>query len=189
MPSGARRRDVHLRFGSTMSAVTLEPRERSWPDPDLSLQQSVIEYFDFVRTTAVNKVAGLSDDQARTTPLATSPLMSPLGLVKHLTAVLRQHVVIHAGGRALPSLWRGDDHGFEFRIGPHDTITAVVDAYDAETDLAKEILSSLDWNGVVEVYGRPVRTGRFVTDVLQECARHLGHLDVVRELIDGSTGE
>jgi hypothetical protein len=47
----------------------------------------------------------------------------------------------------------------------------------------------VDWDSFVEVYGRQVRVARLVVDVLQESARHLGHLDIVRELIDGTTGE
>lgn len=35
----------------------------------------------------------------------------------------------------------------------------------------------------------PVRAERLLTDVLQESARQLGHLDVLRELIDGTKGE
>jgi hypothetical protein len=169
--------------------VQLTARDRQWPARDLSLRESVIEYFDFIRNTAVNKLSGLTEEQARATPLRTSPVMSCLGLVKHLTAVLRQHVVIHAGGRDLPSLWDPDDPDHEFRIGTSETVASVVNAYDAETELARQILSSLDWDGTIEVYGQPIRVGRFVADVLQESARHLGHLDIVRELVDGSTGE
>lgn len=62
-------------------------RDRPWPDTDLTLAQSVIGYFEFIHTTAVNKLDGLDEQQARATPLATSPVMNPLGLIKHLTAV------------------------------------------------------------------------------------------------------
>ena len=102
--------------------MSLEPRERAWPDRDLSLQQSVIQYFDF-------------------------------------------------------------------RLGAEDTIASVVRAYDVDTELALGVLDSLDWSAVIEVYGRQVRLGRFVADVLQESARHLEHLDILRELIDGTRGE
>jgi len=37
-------------------------------------------------------------------------------------------------------------------------------------------------------YGRANSVGRVLVDVLQELARHCGHLDITREWIDGSTG-
>ncbi|GAA1692707.1 DinB family protein [Kribbella yunnanensis] len=164
-------------------------RDRPWPDDDLTLQESVVGYFQFVHTTVVNKLDGLTEEQARATPLPTSPVMNPLGLVKHLTAVQRQHIQRTIGGQDLPSLWRSDDHDYEFRIGPDETVETVIAAYDAEWALSQQTLAKVDWSAFVTGYHGPVRIERFVADVLQESARHLGHLDIVRELIDGATGE
>lgn len=164
-------------------------RDRPWPAEDSTLVQSVVGYFQFVHTTAVNKLDGLDEQQARATPLATSPVMSPLGLIKHLTAVQRQHIQRTIGGKDLPSLWRSDDHDFEFRIGADETIASVVAAYDAEWELSRQTLSEVEWSGFVQGYRGPIRVERLLADVLQESARHLGHLDVVRELIDGAKGE
>jgi hypothetical protein len=125
-------------------------RDRPWPDDDLTLPRSVIGFFEFVHTTVVNKLHGLDEQQARATPLATSPVMNPLGLVKHLTAVQRQHIQRTIGGQDLPSLWRSEDHDYEFRIGPDETIASVVAAYDSEWELSQETLRSVDWDGSVE---------------------------------------
>jgi len=164
-------------------------RDRPWPVEDLDLREAVVGYFQFVHTTAVNKLDGLSEEQARATPLPTSPVMNPLGLIKHLTAVQRQHIQRTIGGKDLPSLWRSDDHDFEFRIGPDETIASVVAAYDAEWELSQETLREVDWSSFVPGYRGPIRVERLLADVLQESARHLGHLDIVRELIDGDRGE
>ncbi|TCN38379.1 uncharacterized protein DUF664 [Kribbella orskensis] len=163
-------------------------RDRPWPDPLSTLAESVVGFLQFVHTTAVNKVDGLDEAQARATPLESSPLMSPLGLIKHLTAVQRQHLQRTVGGQDLPSLWRSDDHDYEFRIGPDETIASVIAAYDEEWERSQRTLREADWSAVVQSY-RPVRVERLLTDVLQESARHLGHLDIVRELIDGAKGE
>ena len=163
-------------------------RDRPWPDPLSTLAESVVGFLQFVHTTAVNKVDGLDEAQARATPLESSPVMSPLGLIKHLTAVQRQHVQRTVGGQDLPSLWRSDDHDYEFRIGPDETIASVVAAYDKEWERSQQTLREADWSAVVQSY-RPVRVERLLTDVLQESARHLGHLDILRELIDGTKGE
>ena len=88
------------------------------------------------------------------------------------------------------SLWRSDDHDhdYEFRIGPDETIASVIAAYNEEWECSERTLREADWSAVVQSY-RPVRVERLRTDVLQESARHLGHLDLVRELIDGAKGE
>lgn len=164
-------------------------RERAWPGDDSTLAESVVGYFEFVHTTVVNKLEGLDEQQARATPIGSSPVMSPLGLVKHLTAVQRQHIQRTVGGKDLPSLWRSDDHDFEFRIGADETIASVLAAYDAEWELSQQTMREVDWSGYVEGNRGPIRVERLLADVLQESARHLGHLDIVRELIDGATGE
>ena len=165
------------------------PRSREWPDREATLAESAIAFLDFVRVTSINKLAGLTEEQARATPLPSSPAMSPLGLIKHLTAVQRQHIQIHIGGSDLPSLWRADDHDYEFRIGAHETIDSVVAAFDDEWERSRTTLSGVDIEARIVAYGQLNRVGRLLVDVLQESARHLGHLDIVRELIDGATGE
>lgn len=100
-----------------------------------------------------------------------------------------QHIQRTIGGQDLPSLWRSDDHDHEFRIGPAETIASVVAAYDAEWERSQQTLREVDWSGSIEGYRGPIRIERLLLDVLQESARHLGHLDVVRELIDGARGE
>ena len=164
-------------------------RDRPFPEKDLPLDESVLGFLQFVHTTAVNKLQGLTEEQARATPLATSPVMSPLGLVKHLTAVQREHIQRRMGSQELPSLWRSDDHDYEFRLGPDDTIASVVAAYDEEWARTQETLREAVWSAVVDDYSNPVRGDRLLVDVLQESARHLGHLDILRELIDGAKGE
>jgi hypothetical protein len=165
------------------------PLPRAWPDDGASLGESVVAFLEFLEVTAVNKLNGLSEQQARATPLATSPVMSLLGLLKHLTAVHRQHIQIHIGGRDLPVLWRSDDHDFEFRLDPDETIESVVTGFREECERSRLTLAGLDLETPIVAYGRPTRAGRLVVDVLQECARHLGHVDVIRELIDGERGE
>jgi len=165
------------------------PRERPWPDADLGTEDAVLGFLEFLHTTAVNKLAGLTEEQARHSPLPTSPSVSPLGIVKHLTAVQRQHVQIHIGRADLPMLWNHDDTTADFRIGPDETVADVVAAFDTEWGTSRATLAGADWSGTTDVYGRPVVIGRLVVDVLQETARHVGQLDVLRELVDGATGE
>jgi hypothetical protein len=167
----------------------MEPRDRPFPDRDLTASEALPAFLDFLLLTAVNKVAGLDEEQARRTLLPSSPTMTLLGVLKHLTAVLRQHVLIHIGGSELPSLFRAGDPSFEFRLGPGDTIATVIAAFDDEWHGARAVLDTADLDAAISVYGQPSVAGRLLVDVVQETARHVGHLDLLRELIDGSTGE
>jgi len=148
-----------------------------------------VAFLGFLHVTCVNKLDGLSEQQARATPLATSPAVSALGVIKHLTSVQRQHIQHSIGGCELPSLWAEGDDEHEWRVRVGETISSVIADFDAEWVRSQETMAEADWDAEVLVHGSGVRVGRLLVDVLQEQARHVGHLDVVRELIDGSVGE
>ncbi|WP_086828619.1 DinB family protein [Allokutzneria sp. NRRL B-24872] len=164
---------------------------RSWPtelaEDELRLQW---EFLGFLRATAVNKVVGVAPELAAATPWPTSPLMSLLGVVKHLTAVERFWMSRVGGGLDVPLLWDSEDECAEFRLSPADTPEAVLSAYQAEWVRSEEALAGLgpDDLALREVGGD--RTVRWVlAHVVQETARHVGHLDVLREFADGLVGE
>jgi hypothetical protein len=167
----------------------LETRPRNWPDDDAPVFDVVVAFLGSIHTTAVNKLVGLTEAQARETPLPTSPAMSVLGLVKHLTAVQREHIQRRIGRANLPSLWRSEDTTFEFWIGPDETIASVVEAFDDEWERTKMTLTRVDPDSFLMEQGPAKRVGRVVVDVVQESARHLGHIDILREMLDGATGE
>jgi hypothetical protein len=167
----------------------VEPRDRPFPDGGLTTSDALPAFLDFLLLTAVNKVAGLDDERARRAVVPTSPTMTLLGVLAHLTAVLRQHIQIHIGGADLPSLFREGDPSFEFRLGVDDTVDRVVAAFDEEWERSGRTLAGVDLDSFITVYGEPSRAGRLLVDVVQETARHVGHMDLLRELIDGSVGE
>ena len=65
----------------------------------------------------------------------------------------------------------------------------MVAAFESEWRQSRTTLASLDLDSMIVADGEPVRAIRLVVDVLQESARHLGHIDILRELIDGVRGE
>ncbi len=147
----------------------------------------LLDFLQFLRATAVNKLAGLSPSQAAARPLPASPRMSALGVLKHLTAVERWWLSIEAGGADLPSLWVGSPDP-SWDIGPEDTPAAVAAAYKAEWARAEKALRGLTPDD--RTRRRSEFTVRWVlAHVVQETARHVGHLDVLRELADGEVGE
>ncbi|WP_026421136.1 DinB family protein [Actinokineospora inagensis] len=163
--------------------------QRSWPATNATDELRLHwEFLDFLRATALIKATGLTPDQAIETPLPTSPLMSVLGVVKHLTAVERYWLTRTAGGSTAPLLWDPDDATAEWHIGPHDTPTAVLAAYRDEWTTARDACAGLTPDDPTR--GDPDRTVRWVlAHLIQETARHVGHLDILREHLDGETGE
>ncbi|MFT7866108.1 MULTISPECIES: DinB family protein [Amycolatopsis] len=167
---------------------TSSKTHRQWPAPLASDElRLLLDFLQFLRATAVNKLAGLTVAQAVATPLPASPRMSALGVVKHLTAVERWWLSIEAGGADLPSLWAGSPDP-SWDIGPHDTPASVAAAYKAEWARVDKALRGLSPDD--RTRRRSEFTVRWVvTHVVQETARHVGHLDVLRELADGEVGE
>lgn len=173
-------------------ASSVEPLDRSWPETlaedELALQW---EFLTFLRITAVNKVAGLSLADASATPLPSSPLMSALGVLKHLTAVERFWASIVGGGSELPPLWDGDDVHAEWRLGEADTVAAVVLAYREEWPRSAAALAGRGPGDPArrEAGGQRHTVRWLLAHLVQETARHVGHLDVLREFADGEVGE
>jgi hypothetical protein len=166
--------------------------DRSWPDQMATDERRLSwEFLDFLRVTAVNKVAGLTREQAAATPLATSPVLSILGIVRHLTSVERWWISLVGGGADLPDFWADPDRDIDFRLSNADTPESVVAGYRAEWELSARALSG---KGPDDLATRPVRgedrTVRWIlAHVTQETARHVGHLHIQRELADRERGE
>ncbi|GGK29838.1 hypothetical protein GCM10010124_23200 [Pilimelia terevasa] len=154
----------------------------------------LVGYLRWYREALRRKLAGLGEEQLRT-PLAATG-WAPLALVQHLGWM--EHRWLRWGLRAeqvdarppggLVAEWRVDR--------PTADIWAT---YDAQTAAADEILDGLaPWTALATraaVGGRFTRPdtapplSRILVHLLQEYARHLGHLDIARQLLDGHTGE
>ncbi|HEX7301321.1 DUF664 domain-containing protein [Lentzea sp.] len=159
---------------------------RTWPAKRAD-DEGVLawEFLDFLRETAVLKVEGLTRDQAAAAPITTSPRLTALGVLKHLVAVERYWLGIAGAGLELPSLWKGDpDPSWDLDEG--DTPESVIRAYREEWANAE----ALRQHGPDDTAADGERTVRWIlAHVAQETARHVGHLDLLRELADGRTGE
>ncbi|MED7947484.1 DinB family protein [Streptomyces sp. BE303] len=166
--------------------------ERRWPstvaDDELRLQW---EFLSFLRTTVVNKVAGLDATLAAATPLPTSPFMSLGGIVRHLTAVERFWLSIVGGGSDLPSLWVKEDVHAEWRLDGRGTPSGLVAAYREEWLRSERALAhrTADDRAARSVDGKDYTVRWLLGHAIQETARHVGHMDVLRELADGARGE
>ncbi len=112
-------------------------------------------------------------------------------MIKHLTAVERFWISIIGGGADVPDLWDDPDPEVDFRLTAADTPAAVVAAYRAEWELAEHAIAGMAADDTTRKHdGRKDRTIRWIlTHLTQETARHVGHMDVLREMADGQRGE
>lgn len=147
-------------------------------------------YLDWYRETLLRKLDGLSDEQLRT---PVEPLgWSPLGLVKHLGWVERRWMRWGFAAEDVPA-WPPGGDAEEF--GVDEPAERVLAAYHDEVRRSRELADAAALTDVARLGGRfttPEQApplARILFHLLQEYARHTGHLDIARELVDGATGE
>jgi uncharacterized damage-inducible protein DinB len=159
-----------------VSGVLLPP----FPAGNADDRELLLSWLGFLRGAILRKIDGLSDDDARWTP--SGRLISLLGIVNHLTRL---------EWRWIDGSMRGEETSrdpSEFYPGPELTVSAAVIAYREraiETDTYVRVTS----------LNTPCREGG-LTDLrwvllhlINETARHAGHADSTRELLDGTVGE
>ncbi|MGW4804159.1 DinB family protein [Kitasatospora sp. NPDC004272] len=150
-------------------------------------------WLDFHRATLALKCEGLAPEQLRERACPPSS-MSLLGLVRHLTEVERHWFRQVLDGQDLdPS---GGHWSAEFPDGDFDLVDGadpVVDtaAWQAEVAFARSAVEGvpLDAVGRGRWRGNEVTLRWILVHMIEEYARHNGHADLLRERIDGSTGE
>ena len=165
----------------------VEPVERRPPVRHGSEREVLESMLDFYRATVVNKVAGLSDEQAFATAVPPSTL-TPATVVKHLTGTERFWFSIDFAALDVAWPWTDDDLHAGFRVEPGDTLAAIVTAYVEECARSRRVVADAE-------LGDPARgddmdfTLRYaLVHMVQETARHCGHLDLLREKTDGVVG-
>ncbi|HET9253676.1 MAG TPA: DinB family protein [Pseudonocardiaceae bacterium] len=134
---------------------------------------------------------GLTDEQARATPTASS--LSVGGLIKHAGIVERGWIsTVEQRTRE----WSREDHEAGLRLGPQESLAGVLAEYERaakETDMAiagipdlgqpVPVPRELPWAPGVKAWS--VRW--VLLHLIEETARHAGHADIVRESLDGAT--
>ncbi|MGI5206296.1 DinB family protein [Spirillospora sp. CA-108201] len=155
-------------------------------------RELLLGYVEWYREALMRKLSGLSDDQLRE---PVEPLgWSPLGLVQHLGWVERRWMRWGFAAEDVLAYPPGGDAA-EWGV-PDDRSTAqVLAAYRLEAEKTRTLAEGASLDDKARLGGR-FRTsdqapslGRILFHLLQEYARHVGHLDVARELLDGTIGE
>jgi hypothetical protein len=165
----------------------MAPVVRIRPAEDGTEWETLTGMLDFLRATVVHKVSGLTDEQARSRPVPASAL-TPAGLVKHLTGVERFWFGIDFAGLDLAWPWSEQEPHGGFPLGPDDTLAGIVAAYVAECERSRAVIADAGLDERARAEGNSFTLRYALTHMIEETARHCGHLDLLRESIDGQAG-
>ncbi|MCD1284552.1 DinB family protein [Brevibacterium sp. GP-SGM9] len=172
-----------------MSDPLIEPADAP------SERQGLEEFLDYYRQVMRRKVSGL-DSTALSHTIASSTLTLG-GIIKHLSLVEESWFAEDILGQELGEPWADidwkADPEWEFRTAADDSPEYLLGLYDRACERSREILAGID--DLDTLVARESSSGhRFnvrwvLIHMIEEYARHAGHADLIREDIDGVTGD
>lgn len=152
-------------------------------------KESLFVALDRHRDVAMWKVEGLDDEQLRR-PMTPSG-SNLLGLVKHLAAV-EYGWFCETFGREVPPMpfdLEADPES-DLRVQPGESTASIVAFYANARAAADAVIEELPLDAIGTSWSGDAVSMRWVLiHMVEETARHAGHMDVIRELIDGATGD
>ncbi|WP_158595461.1 DinB family protein [Galactobacter caseinivorans] len=173
---------------------TVPEREDTRDDGPMSgsMREVLDHWLGLYRESTLIKVGGLNGEQLceRSVPPSS---MSLIGVVRHLTEVEAYWVRMVLEGREDVPDYYATQASPDGEFDDVDPATAVqeVEAYQREVAQTQQILDS--WTDVEALargrrHGKQVNVAWILTHLIEEYARHLGHMDLLRERVDGRTG-
>ncbi|MEO5743613.1 MAG: DinB family protein [Terracoccus sp.] len=148
-------------------------------------------YLDYFRDRVAAKLEGIPESHRRSSLLPSG--WTPVQLLKHLTHVEHRWLEWGFEGRPVANPW-ADQRDGRWYAADDETLTDLLAAFRAQVRRSDAVVAAhgLDevgqpgerWNGEP-----PATLERVLLHLVQEYARHLGHLDVVAELCGGPVGE
>jgi hypothetical protein len=150
-------------------------------------------YLSFYRHTLELKCQGLSPEQLAMRAVPPSSL-SLLGLLRHMAGVeMSWNKRVLQGNMGLLRLWRDTpderDRDFDEAVGTQECVDEAWAAWRREVADAQAWLEGDDFDRLVDVDGDTIEVRDVVVHLVEEYARHCGHADLLRECVDGRTGQ
>jgi uncharacterized damage-inducible protein DinB len=149
----------------------------------------LVAHLDDAREAVARKVLGTPADKLAWSPLGSGTSLG--GLLRHLTQVEDWWFSVNVARQRPAYVWNDDDPDSDFRVPEGATAESMVAAYEAECARSNAVIAAhdLDTTTTDPDGERPGRSLRWVVlHMLEETARHAGHVDVLRELLDGTVG-
>jgi len=171
---------------------TAPQADRTEPDLVADERTSLEQWLDYHRATLLQKCAGLTADQLKQRSVPPSHL-SLLGLVRHMVDVERWWFRMHAAGEDIGFVYDPDWEGLDFEGLDDADARADLEAFTKECEAARSAVAGRSLNDTVpsrrDVPDRDRDIRWIYVHMIEEYARHNGHADLLREAIDGTTGE
>ena len=151
-------------------------------------------YLEYFRSRVIEKIEGMTGHELRRSRLPSG--WTPIELLKHLTYDELRWLEWRFEGRDVADPWGDNRNGRDscWYVADEETFGDLVAAMNAQAVRSRAIIETNDlsqlgrpgpgWDGA-----EPPTLERVLLHLIQEYARHLGHLDVVAELADGQVGE
>lgn len=158
--------------------------------PHVADERSMLDsWLDYHRATLVRKAEGLDRDQLATASCPPSNL-TLLGLLRHMTDVERGWFRKGVADEDVPYvLDYGADDDAEFTQVAGADIASTFDAFSAETGACRAAVADISLDATFLDGDHPVSLRWVMVHMIEEYARHNGHADLLREAIDGATGD
>jgi hypothetical protein len=165
------------------------------PHPDLQPgdeRSALVQRLDQYRAIAGSALAGVPWQQASARVLPATD-MTIAGIVKHLAWVEDRWFQGRLLGLEMPAPWNrtgADDPDHSMRLAPGDTADGIVALYSSACERSREAASrfdSLSHAAAVPSFGiGPVNLRWILVHLIDETARHAGHLDLLRDALPGT---
>lgn len=167
----------------------------TFPEPASTgdLRGLLLDYLDYYRGVVAAKVDGLTREELQVSHVPSG--WTPAGLLYHLAHMERRWLRWGFLGEPVDEPWRDSAGTGEGWVSPEVTADELVALLTAEGVRTRTTVEAHDLADSAAVGGRFTRPEDapqlqwILLHVLQEFARHAGHLDIVRELTDGAAGE
>ena len=164
-------------------------------DPEVSPysgdERDVVNWLlDYQRYVLLRKVDGITEQQARQTTAKSD--LTLLGLVRHLAEVEQYWLGTVFLGLQETMPWDDpDDRDADFHPGDNDTLADALVLLLAEMGRARQLASTTPFDSlsVGRRENQQVKLRWVLVHLVEEYARHCGHADLLREAIDGATGD
>ena len=144
-------------------------------------------YLDWYRAAVLRKLEGLDAPALQKQLLPSATTM--YGVVKHLGYVEKWWFQSILLGREVDYPWTDEDPDAEFRPVPGETAGDLRAFYERACAESRAASAGLPLDTAAVGQGRDDALRRILLHMIEETARHAGHLDILRELTDGAVGE
>jgi len=165
------------------------PPTRHDPGFTLTEREMLDGWLEFHRETLRWKVDGLAPEQLKERSVPPST-MSLLGLVRHMADVERNWFRRVMGGEDAPGIfWNDEFPDGDFDLVDDASVAEDMATWQTEIEAARSIAAQHQLDDTGDRRGQPCSLRWIYLHMIEEYARHNGHADLLRERIDGQTGD